>query len=64
MKNLLIVTVPKQDVARPPGALAILAACCEQVNFDYEVYDLNLYIYKNYSADIIKKLNTMVSVEF
>lgn len=58
MKNLLIVTVPKQDVARPPGALAILAACCEQVNFDYEVYDLNLYIYKNYSADIIKKLNT------
>ena len=58
MNKLLIVTVPKQDVARPPGALAILAACCEQVKFDYEVFDLNLYMYKNYSAETIKKLNT------
>jgi radical SAM superfamily enzyme YgiQ (UPF0313 family) len=58
MSKLLIVTVPKQDVARPPGALAILASCCEQVNFDYEIFDLNLFIYKNYSTETVKKFNT------
>jgi radical SAM superfamily enzyme YgiQ (UPF0313 family) len=58
MSKVLIVALPKQDIARPPGALAILAACCEQVNVDYEVLDINLYIHKNLPTDIVDQLNT------
>lgn len=57
-KRVLIVTVPRQDVIRPPGILAILGACCEQVNADYDVFDLNLHMYKTLCEDQVDQLNT------
>lgn len=45
-KKVLIVSVPKQDVIRPPGILSILAGCCEQSDCDYEILDLNLLMFK------------------
>lgn len=58
MKKVLIVAIPKQEVARPPGALAILASCCEQANVEYNVFDLNLHLHKEFTADLIDKFNT------
>ena len=58
MNKVLIITIPKQDTARPPGALAILAACCEQADSDYEIFDINLYIHKNLPFETVNKLNT------
>lgn len=58
MNNVLIITIPAQDTTRPPGALAILAACCEQANSNYEIFDVNLYIHKNLPFETVNKLNT------
>jgi len=55
--KVLLVTIPKQDVTRPPGILSILAGCCEQVNFDYKCIDLNLWMFKNLNNDEVKNLN-------
>lgn len=58
MNKVLIVAIPVQDVAVPPGALSILAACCEQVNADYQVLDLNLHLYKNFDKAIVTSIVT------
>jgi hypothetical protein len=58
MKKVLITAVPKQDVSKPPGALSILAACCEQVEVEYSVLDLNLYMYKTLSPELVTKLDS------
>ncbi len=55
--KVLIVTIPKQDVTRPPGILSILAGCCEQANYDYKCVDLNLCMFKTLGANDVKKLN-------
>ena len=54
----MITAIPLQDVVRPPGALAVLAACCEQVKIDYHILDLNLYMHKIFSQDIVQRLST------
>lgn len=65
MTKVLIVTVPAQDVARPPGILSILAGCCEAINVDYEILDLNLYMYKTLPETIVTELsNDFLNNEF
>ena len=54
--KVLIVSIPTQDITRPPGILAILAGCCESINMDYSILDLNLYMYNQFSDDIVKGL--------
>lgn len=56
-RKVLIVTVPKQDVVRPPGILAILAACCERASADYEIFDLNLFLHKVLTKEQIDSIN-------
>lgn len=60
--RVLIITVPRQDVIRPPGILAILAACCEQVQADYRVFDLNLHMHKALDDKIVDQLNSDFAV--
>jgi radical SAM superfamily enzyme YgiQ (UPF0313 family) len=63
MKNrVLIISVPRQDVSRPPGALAILAACCEQTDSCYEIFDLNLHMHKILDNDVVLNLNSDFSL--
>lgn len=61
-QRVLIVTVPRQDVVRPPGILAILAACCDQVSADYEIFDLNLYMHRALPDDTVSQLNADFTV--
>jgi radical SAM superfamily enzyme YgiQ (UPF0313 family) len=56
--RVLIITVPRQDVVRPPGALAVLAACCEKTNSDYKIFDLNLYMHKTLKESAVLQLNS------
>jgi radical SAM superfamily enzyme YgiQ (UPF0313 family) len=51
------VALPKQDLLRPPAALPVLASLCEQLNVDYTVNDLNLWLYKNISIETWNKIN-------
>jgi radical SAM superfamily enzyme YgiQ (UPF0313 family) len=44
--HVSLIALPKQDLIRPPGAMAILAAACEEYNVDYDVYDFNLWLHK------------------
>lgn len=46
-KKVVLVSLPKQDFLRPPGALPILASICELNNIDYSVHDFNLWLKKN-----------------
>lgn len=55
--KISLVTLPKQDLLRPPGALAILAAACEDFNVDYRINDFNLWLYRNTAHDIWQKIN-------
>jgi hypothetical protein len=57
-KKVLIVSIPAQDITRPPGILSILAGCCESINVEYSILDLNLYMYKQFDNDIIDQLTT------
>lgn len=63
MKKVLIITVPRQDVTRPPGILSILSACCEQANCDYQILDLNLQMYKMLDVPMVEKLNADFSTD-
>jgi radical SAM superfamily enzyme YgiQ (UPF0313 family) len=55
-KKVLIVSIPLQDVTRPPGILGILAGCCESIDVDYSILDLNLYMYKQFKNEIVEQL--------
>lgn len=57
-KKVLIITIPPQDTTRPPGILAVLAGCCESINIDYDILDLNLYMHKQFTAEIAKQLTS------
>lgn len=56
-KQVALVSLPKQDLLRPPGALPILAAACEEKDIEYEVHDFNLWLYRNVKADGFKWLD-------
>jgi hypothetical protein len=49
--------MPRQDLIRPPAALPILAAACEEVGIEYEVHDFNLWLYKNVDSHNWEKIN-------
>jgi hypothetical protein len=55
-EKVLIVTIPPQDTTRPPGILSVLAGCCDHVGAQYEVLDLNLYMYKSLPSSIVEEL--------
>lgn len=57
-KKALITAIPLQDVVRPPGALAVLASCCEQVGIEYDILDLNLYMHKILVQEKVDRIST------
>lgn len=56
-KKVTLISLPKQDLIRPPGALPILAAACEDYNIDYEIRDFNLWLYKNTDKSVWNSIN-------
>lgn len=63
--RVLITTIPAQDASRPPGILSILAACCESINSEYVIQDLNLYMYKTLPDHVTTELvNDFLSNNF
>lgn len=45
-RNVALVTLPRQDVIRPPAALSVLAGVCEHVGVEYSIWDFNLWLKK------------------
>jgi len=56
-KNVCLVALPKQDLIRPPAAIPILAACCEQQSVEYNVNDFNLWLHRNVSESDWNSIN-------
>jgi hypothetical protein len=56
-KKIIFIALPKQDLIRPPGAIPILAAACEEHNIDYEVADFNLWLYRNLDLPTWHQIN-------
>lgn len=56
-KKAALISLPKQDLHRPPGALAILASACEENNLLYEVHDFNLWLSKHLQQDEWNNIN-------
>lgn len=46
-RNVALVTLPKQDLIRPPAALSVLAGVCEYANVEYSIWDFNLWLKKH-----------------
>jgi radical SAM superfamily enzyme YgiQ (UPF0313 family) len=55
-EKVLIITIPPQDPTRPPGILSVLSGCCESLEIDYSLIDLNLYMYKSFPTNIVEQL--------
>lgn len=45
MTRIALVSLPRQDLHRPPAAIPILAAACEELGKEYEFFDFNLWLY-------------------
>jgi len=56
-KKVALVSLPKQDLFRPPAALPILAAICEQNNVDYTINDFNLWLNSNTDQQTWNRIN-------
>jgi radical SAM superfamily enzyme YgiQ (UPF0313 family) len=56
-KQVALIALPKQDLIRPPAALPILAAACEELDVEYEANDLNLWLYRNIPLDTWNLIN-------
>ena len=56
-QKVALISMPRQDLLRPPAAIPILAAACEELTVDYEFYDLNLWLYKNMDLTYWQKLD-------
>lgn len=65
-KSVALVSLPKQDLIRPPAALPVLAAICEDAKVDYTINDFNLWLSKNTTADIWQQIDDewILSVPF
>jgi radical SAM superfamily enzyme YgiQ (UPF0313 family) len=63
-KQVSLVALPKQDFLRPPGALPILAAACEDNNAEYNVYDFNLWLKENVEPSIWQEIDDNWSDSF
>jgi radical SAM superfamily enzyme YgiQ (UPF0313 family) len=63
--KVLLVSIPPLDPAKPPAIFSILGACCDEVNYDYEVFDVNLDIYKSLiEQDVIELMNDLTNGRF
>jgi hypothetical protein len=56
-KQVSLVALPKQDLIRPPAAIPVLAAICEQLNINYNVNDFNLWLHRNLDIDTWNLVN-------
>ena len=56
--RVLLISIPIQDVTRPPGAMPILASCCDTVGSDYSFLDLNLHMHKVLPVEQINDIKT------
>jgi radical SAM superfamily enzyme YgiQ (UPF0313 family) len=45
--SVALVSLPRQDLLRPPAALPVLAAVCEKISVDYSIWDFNLWLKNN-----------------
>jgi radical SAM superfamily enzyme YgiQ (UPF0313 family) len=57
-KKVLLVSIPLQDVTRPPAAMPVLATCCEQVGAEYKFVDLNLHLHKTFEKKIVQGIES------
>ena len=62
MAKVLISTIPNVDVTKPPGILSILASCCEQIDYDYEIFDLSLHMHKKIGLEQAKSIEVDFSM--
>lgn len=51
MKNLIIVSLPKVELAYPPGALAILSSVAKENNYSVTIFDYNLDLFDGLTED-------------
>ena len=49
MKHALLINLPQYDTIAPPGALAILAAVCNEHNVSYKFFDYNIKLHHTLS---------------
>ena len=56
-KKVGLIAMPRQDLLRPPPAIPILAAACEELGVEYDFYDLNLWLYKNMDRELWQNLD-------
>ena len=56
-KKIALISLPKQDLLRPPAAIPILASACEEQQLDYDFYDLNLWLFKSMDRDLWQQLD-------
>ena len=64
MKNLVIVSLPKVELAYPPGALAILSSVARENNYAVTIFDYNLDLFDGLTANEWRQLeewNTFAS---
>jgi len=50
MKNLVIISLPKVELAYPPGALAILSSVAKESNYNVTIFDYNLDLFDGLSS--------------
>jgi hypothetical protein len=57
MPQALLVNLPQYDIIAPPAALAILAAVCNENNYDYEFFDFNIHLHQQLTEDELRLLS-------
>lgn len=50
--KIALVSLPRQDLLRPPAAIPILAAACEEFKYDYDFFDFNLWLNQQVSDQV------------
>jgi hypothetical protein len=50
-KKVVLVASAMLTIERPPPALSVLAGICEHNNIDYEVVDLNLFLFNRFGRE-------------
>lgn len=50
--NVALVSLPRQDLIRPPAALPVLAGLCEHAGVDYSIWDFNIWL-RNHCNDTL-----------
>jgi hypothetical protein len=58
MKKFAFITVPSQELERPPAAAAALIACAAEVNWQGKAFDFNLFLNTHVSTDVWVELES------